>query len=121
MFLGILIVVNGLAITIATALLVLDPGLRDAFGSFPGWFSAFLVVFLLARLIALYAIWNFKRWGVYAFLLLECLEVAMGSFVFTGAMPAFPAPLRALMAVTALLVLFAIWFLALRPRWRDFR
>ncbi len=117
MFLPSLIVINALAISVATIFLVLDQGLRNSLGYVPGWFNPFLIIFLLARLIALYAIWNSRRWGVYVFLLLECLEVAMGLFVFTDILT---FPLRAFMAVPSFLVLLAIWLLALRPKWRQF-
>lgn len=115
MFLSILIVANGFAISVATVLLVLDQDVRNSLGYFPAWFSPFLIVFLFARLIALYAIWNLRRWGVYAFLLLESLEVAMGLFVFTGVLT---LPLR-VMAVPSFLFLLIIWFLALRPKWHT--
>ncbi|MGE5221807.1 MAG: hypothetical protein ACM3PY_05180 [Omnitrophica WOR_2 bacterium] len=116
-FLSGLILVFGLAITLATLALIFIQDLVRALGSFPDWFNLFLVAFLLARLIALYMIWNFKRWGVYALFLLECLEVAMGLFVFTTA---FPFPIRFIVAIPSFLILIAIWFLALRPKWQLF-
>jgi hypothetical protein len=116
-FLTGLIIVFALAITLATLALIFIRDLQRALGSFPDWFNLFLVAFLLARLIALYMIWNLKRWGVYALFLLECLEVAMGLFVFTTA---FTFPIRMIVAVPSFLVLLAIWFLALRPSWQLF-
>ena len=115
MFLPILIVINGFAISVATIFLILDNAFRNSLGHFPAWFSLFLVVFLAARLIALYEIWNLRRWGVYAYLLLECLEVGMGLFVFTDVLT---LPLRA-MAVPSFLLFLGIWFLALRPKWSQ--
>ncbi len=117
MFLSSLIVINALAISVATVFLVLDQGFRNSLGYFPGWISPFLIVFLLARLVALYTIWKFKRWGLYAFLLLECLEVGMGLFVFTSILT---LPQRAFLAVPSFLLLLVIWLLALRPKWRQF-
>ncbi len=117
MFLSSLIVINGFAISVATAFLVLDQDFRRSLGYVPSWFGPFLIVFLLARLIALYAIWNLRRWGLYAFLCLECLEVSMGLFVFTGVLT-FPA--RAL-AVPSFLLFLGIWYLAVRPKWQLFR
>ena len=104
------------AITVASLGLIFSRDLERALGPFPDWFNPFLVVFLLARLITLAAIWNFRRWGVYLFFLLECLEPAMGLFVFTSVLT---FPLR-LMAVPSVLILFAIWYLALRPHWQAF-
>ncbi len=114
-FLSALILLNGSAITLATMALVISADMRRALGYLPDWFSPFLVIFLLARLAALFAIWGLKRWGVLAFLLLECSEVAMGLFVFSGVLT---FPLRALLAVPSFLALAAVWFLALRPRWQ---
>ena len=51
-------------------------------------------------------------------LLLEWVEVAMGLFVFTGVLT---LPIRALMVVPMFLVVLAIWYLALRPRWQAFK
>jgi hypothetical protein len=117
MFLSGLILFFASAISLATLALIASPGIDRAFGHFPDWFNAFLVIFLLARLLALSAIWRLKRWGVYAFLGLECLEVAMGLFVFASA---FAFGLRLVTAVPTVLILFAIWYLALRPRWAAF-
>ncbi len=116
-FLSALIILNGAAITLASFVLVLAPGLRQSLGDLPGWFSPFVLALLLARLAALAGIWRFRRWGVYAFWLLECVEVGTGLFVFTGVRT---LPQRAL-ALPAALVLLAIWILALRPRWQAFR
>ena len=117
-FLSSLIVIFGLAISFATVFLILDQDFRNSLGYLPGWFSIFLIVFLLARWIALYAIWDLRRWGVYVLLLLECLEPTMGLFVFTGVLT---LPLRAFVAVPSFLVVLAIWFLALRPKWQLFK
>ena len=116
-FLSVLIVAFASAISLATAGLLFSRDLRGALGYLPGWFDPFLVVFLLARLITLGLIWNLRRWGVVLFLLLECLEVAMGLFVFTSVLT---FPLRALIALPSFAVLLVIWFLALRPKWRAF-
>ena len=110
-----LILLNGLAISFATLALVFSQDIERALGYFPSWFNPFLIVFLIARLIALSAIWNMKRWGVYGFFLLECIEVAMGLFVFTSVLT---FPLRFLVAVPSFLILLGIWYLALRAKWR---
>ncbi len=115
-FLSGLILIFGLAITFATVFLILDQGFRNSLGHLPGWFSLFLIVFLLARLAALYAIWDLRRWGVYVLLLLECVEVSMGLFVFTDVLT---LSLR-LLALPLFLVLLLIWFHALRPKWHLF-
>src|SRR5262245_22087632 len=83
-FLSALILLMAFAITLASLGFIFGQGLieRAGLGTFPEWFTPFVVVFLLARLITLFAIWNFRRWGVYTFALLECLEVVMGLFVF---------------------------------------
>ena len=114
-FLSGLIIVNGLAISFATFALIFSRDTQRALGSFPSWFNPFLVVFLIARLITLAVIWNMKRWGVYGFFLLECIEVAMGLFVFTSVLT---FPLRFLLAVPSFLILLGIWYLALRAKWR---
>lgn len=97
--------------------LVFDRDIERALGYFPDWFNLFLVAFLLARLTALSLIWNLRRWGVYLFFLLECMEVAMGLFVFTSVLT---FPLRVILAVPSFLILLAIWFLALKPKWQAF-
>jgi len=115
-FLSGLIIVNGLAISFATFALIFSRDTQRALGSFPSWFNPFLVVFLIARLITLAVIWNMKRWGVYGFILFECIEVTMGLFVFTSV---FTFPLRFLLAVPSFLILLGIWYLALRVKWRE--
>lgn len=119
-FLSGLILINGLAISFATLVLMFSGDIKNALGTFPSWFNPFLVVFLIARLIALSAIWNMKRWGVYSFFLLECLEVAMGLFVFTSVLTFLTFPLRFLVVVLSFLILLGIWYLALRAKWRAF-
>lgn len=116
-FLSILTVLNAVAITLATIVIVFSRDLRRALGYLPDWFIPFLVAFLLARLAALGAMWKMKRWGAYAFLALECAEVAMGLFVFTAVLT---YSVRALMAVPSFLILLGIWLLALTPKWRWF-
>ena len=113
-FLSALVLFFASAISLATLALIANRGIERALGHFSGWFNAFLVIFLLARLLALSAIWRLKQWGVYVFLGLECLEVAMGLFVFTSV---FAFGLRLVTAVPTLLIVLAIWYLALRPRW----
>lgn len=119
-FLSGLIWINGLAISFATLVLMFSRDIKNALGSFPSWFNPFLAVFLIARLIALSAIWNMKRWGVYCFFLLECLEVVMGLFVFTSVLTFLTFPLRFLVVVLSFLILLGIWYLALRAKWRAF-
>ncbi len=111
-----LIMVFGLAVTFATVFLILDPGVLKSFGTVPGWFNAFLIVLLVGRWIALYAMWSFKRWGVFLLLLLECAELSYGLFIFTGVLT---LPVR-LLALLLFLVILAVWFLAIRPKWRLF-
>jgi len=114
-FLSGLIFLNGLAISFVTLALVFSRDTERVLGYFPSWFNPFLVVFLFARLIALTAIWNMKRWGVYGFFSLECMEVAMGLFVFTSVLT---FPIRFLVAIPSFLILLGIWYLALRTKWR---
>ncbi len=114
-FLSILLGVNAIAISLATIALVVDRDIQSKLGVLPDWFSAFVVVLTLARLVALWGIWNLRRWGVYTFFLLECMEVSMGLFVFTSVLT---FPVRALIAIPSLLVLLAIYFLALKPKWQ---
>lgn len=116
-FLSLLILIFAAAITLATLVLVFRRDIAGMLGNFPNWFNPFLVIFLLVRLIALFAIWNMKRWGVVAFLLLECLEVALGLFVFTSV---FTFPFRFLVAIPTFLVIIAIWYLALKNKWKAF-
>lgn len=116
-FLSGLILIFALAISVATLGLIFVPAVVRALGSLPDWFNPFLVVFLVARLIALAAVWKMRRWGVYALFLLECVEVAMGLFVFTLVLT---FPLRLAGAVPSFLILLAIWFLALRRKWPEF-
>ncbi len=116
LFLSILIIIFGLAVSAASILLIADTDIRQYLGTLPGWFSLFVAGLLVARLAALYGIWNFKRIGVYALLVLECIEVGMGVFVFTGVLTLAQ---RAL-ASPAILILAGIWFLALRPKWKMF-
>ncbi len=116
-FLSGLIVLNASAISLVTLELVFSRDIERALGYFPDWFNAFLIVFLLARLITLSAIWNLRRWGVYLFFLFECMEVAMGLFIFTSVLT---FPLRFILAVPSFLILLTIWFLVLRPKWPAF-
>jgi len=116
-FLSSLIVGMAFAISIATFVLLFDENVRTLLGTIPNWFNGFLVVFLLARLSALMAIWKFQRWGLVAFFVLECGEVALGLFVFTTVLP--PA-VRIIGPLSGFAVLLVIWFLALRTRWRMF-
>lgn len=117
-FLSGLIVLHAFAITLASLALVFSRDLLNmAPGSLPDWFNLFVVVFLFARLIALSAIWNFRRWGVYLFFMLECVEPLMGLFVFTSVLP---FPYRGGAITLFFLVFLAIWCLALRPRWQAF-
>ena len=115
-FLSILIELFASAITLVTLVLVVRPDVESALGSLPHWFNSFLVAFLAARLLALAAIWNLKRWGLYSFFVLECVEPAMGLFVFTGVLT---FPLR-MLAVPLVFILLAIWILAVRPQWQAF-
>jgi hypothetical protein len=119
-FLTWLILFMGAAITLASLACILGQSRIEAvgFGPFPNWFGLFVFVLLVGRLIALFAIWNFKRWGVYLFFLLECTEVAMGVFVFS---PAMAFPLRLMMAMPMFLAVVVVWLLALRSRWYAFR
>lgn len=114
-FLSILLGVTAIAISLATMALVVDRDIQSNLGVLPDWFSPFVVVLALARLFALWGIWNLKRWGVYTFFLLECVEVGTGLFVFTSV---WTFPVRALGAVPSFLVLLAIYLLALKPKWQ---
>lgn len=114
-FLSILLGVTAIAISLATMALVVDRDIQSNLGVLPDWFSPFVVVLALARLFALWGIWNLKRWGVYTFFLFECVEVSMGLFVFTSVLT---FPVRALVAVPSFLVLLAIYLLALKPKWQ---
>jgi hypothetical protein len=105
------------AISLATLVLMTSQFLKSRLGPFPSWFNALLVVFLVARLVALSGIWAFRRWGVYAFLLLECTEVAMGLFVFNSVLA---LPIRAAVAVPSFLALLVVWYVALRLKWPSF-
>ncbi len=113
-FLSVLLGVNAIAITLASIALAVDRDISSIIGVVPDWFSAYVFVLLLARLAALEQIWGLKRVGVYAYFLLECVEVSMGLFVFTSFL-AFP--LRILIGLPAFLILLAIYFLALKPKW----
>ena len=117
-FLSILLGVNAAAIILVTIAFVVDRDIQSSLGILQDWFSTFVVVLTLARLIALWGIWNLKRWGVYTYFLLECVEVSTGLFVFTSDLT---FPVRALGAVPAFLVLLAIYFLALKPKWQLFK
>ncbi len=114
-FLSILVVVTAAAITLATVALVADPDIQKILGTLPDWFSPFVIALGLARLFALWGIWNLRRWGVYGFFLLECVELSMGLFVLTSV---FPSPVRALVGVPSFLILLGIYILALRPKWQ---
>ncbi len=114
-FLSVLVGVNAIAITLASIALVVDRDISSIIGGVPDWFNPYVFVLLLARLAALEQIWELKRWGVYAFLLLECVEVSMGLFVFTSFLT---FPLRILIGLPAFLTLIAIYFLALKPKWQ---
>ncbi len=114
-FLSVLVGVNAIAIMLASIALVVDRDITSIIGVVPDWFNAYVVILLLARLAALWQIWELKRWGVYAYFLLECVEVSMGLFVFTSFLT---FPLRILMGLPLFLVLIAIYFLALKPKWQ---
>lgn len=116
-FLSALIVSFGLAIITASVFLIIDRGMRNALGILPGWFNFYVIILLLARLIALISIWNYKRWGVYILFLLECVEVSFGLFVFTNFQTLF---LRAFIGVPSFFVLILIWYLGLRSKWELF-
>ncbi len=115
-FLTALLLVMGAAMTLASLALIFIPALPRAFGSMPDWFNAFVAGLLLARLVALAAIWYFKRWGAYLLALLESLEMSMGLFVFTSVLT---FPLR-LIGLVAFVLVIAVWVLALRPKWQAF-
>ncbi len=117
-FLSALIVIYGLAITFASVLLIFGQGVRDLLGLLPEWFGPYVAALLIGRLVALVAIWYFRRWGVFVLLLLECIEVGFGLFIFTGY---FSFALRVAVALPALIILVLIWFLALRSKWPQFR
>ncbi len=117
-FLSILLGVNAAAITLASFALIADRDIQNIVGVIPDWFSPYVAGLLLARLFALWGIWNWRRWAVYLFFLLECVEVGMGLFVFTSF---WIFPLRALVGVPSFLVLLAIYFLALKPKWQLFK
>ncbi len=115
--LSVLIAIYALAITIASVLLIFDQGIRDSLGSLPGWFNQYVAALLIGRLAALVAIWYFRRWGVFVLLLLECVEVGFGVFVFTEI---FSFTSRVAIALPTFFILVLIWFLALRPKWQRF-
>ncbi len=114
-FLSVLLAGNAIAISVATIALVVDRDIVSSLFALPDWFSPFVVVFTVARLFALREIWNLRRWGVYAYFLLECVEVSMGLFVFTSVLT---FPMRALIAIPSFLTLLAIYFFALKPKWQ---
>ncbi len=116
-FLSILLVVNAAAISLASIALVADRDIPSSLGIQVEWFTPYVLGLLLARLVALWGIWTLNRWGVYTYLLLECVEVGMGLFVFTSFMT---FPVRALIGIPSLLILLAIYFLALKPKWQLF-
>ncbi len=117
LFLSGLIIIFGVAVTLASILLIFDNNLRATLGHFPGWFSTYVALLLLGRLISLSAIWNEKRWGVYALFLFECVEVGVGNIFFTGVLS---ITLRLIIGIPALIVVFAVWYLALRRKWYLF-
>ncbi len=117
-FLSLLIGVNAIAISLAAIVLVVNRDIQSSLGIQQDWFGPFVIILTLTRLIALWGIWILRRWGVYAYFLLECVEVSMGLFVFTSVMT---FPVRALVAIPSILVLFAIYFLALKPKWALLR
>ncbi len=82
-FLSILLGVNAAAITLASIALIAVQDIQNIVGVIPDWFNPYVVSLLLARLFALSGIWNWRRWAVYLFILLECVELGMGLFVFT--------------------------------------
>ena len=116
-FLSGLILGFGIAISFASFILIFRPDIGRRLGYFPNWFNLYLIMLLIARLTALFAIWNLKRWGVYALFMLECIEVVMGMSVFTSVLS---LPLRLSIGIPALLALLAIWYLALRSKWQAF-
>ena len=117
-FLSAVIILFGSAIAFVTLAFILDPRVEMSLGCFPEWFNAFLAVYLIGRLVALSVIWDLRRWGVYLFLLLECVELGMGLFVFTRVLT---FPLRLSIAMPSFLILLGVWYWALRLRWRAFR
>ncbi len=116
-FLSVLIVAFAAAISLVTVAFIFIPGIEVKLGSLPDWFNLFLVPFLLVRLVALYAIWKWKKWGVYLLLLMECTEVGLGLFVFTGVLT---FAVRLAGALPSFLLLLAVWYLALKDKWQAF-
>jgi hypothetical protein len=116
-FLTSLIVIFGIAITFASVILLFDQGARQSLGNLPGWFNLFVIGLLVGRWIALYAIWDLRRWGVYVLLVLEIMEISFGLFVYAGDMP---LPARIFVGVPMFLAVLVIWYLALRPKWQLF-
>ncbi len=121
-FLSVLILAFGAAVSAAT-LALLFSSVKASLGVFPGWFNAFLLFLLLTRLAALYGIWRLKRLAVYLLAALELLEASVGLFVISASLT-LTASLallqRAAGVILVLLVLAAVWFLAIRPRWKEF-
>lgn len=118
-FLPILLGVNATAITLASIALVVDHrDIQNFMGPLPDWFNLYVVGLLLARMIALWGIWNWRRWAVYTYFLLEGVEVGMGLFYFTAFLT---FQVRALIGIPSFLILLAIYFLALKPRWQLFK
>ncbi len=116
--LSIWILVNALAILCVSLFLILVPGVRSLVGNLPGWFPFYVALLALGRFLALIGIWNFKRWGVYIFLLLGLVEVIVGIFVFTLVQT---LGLRLGIALPAYLILLVIWILVSKPKWQLFR
>ncbi len=117
LFLTTVIAASALAITVGSLGLILSPGLRAWAGSLPGWFNLYVALLLIARLAALTAVWNWRRWGAYLYFLLGGVELAMGLFVFTGDLTLA----RVAVAVPLFALFLVIWYLALRGKWQAFR
>ena len=117
-FLSILLIVNAVAITLASIVLLFDRDIQNELGVLPNWFGAYVIGLLLARLFALWGIWNLRRWAVFVYFLLEVVEVAVGLFVFTAFLTSL---MRFVIGVPSFLALIAIYILALRPKWQWLR
>lgn len=118
LFLTAVIALSALAITAASLGLILSPELRVRLGFLPSWFNPYVALLLIGRLAALSGIWNWRRWGAYLFLLLEGVEVAMGLFVFTWFLT---FALRLAVGLPSFAIVLAIWYLAIRRKWKAFR
>ncbi len=115
--LTLLILIMGSAFIIGSLVVFYLSRLESLRTVLPSWAGLYALILLVGRLVALAAIWNMKRWGVYTLLFFGCIEVSLGLFVFTSLLT---FPLRALIAIPSLLVLIGIWYLVLRERWQAF-